>query len=312
MNDFPIVTIKNSSTPQVIYDDLMLSYSNITYCTGGVDGLQILEQSPAHVVIIESETDDLSGLEIAEAIREIDDDANHFTYIIIVGDLPIEDLVKYGIDAHIPLNRMHSLTHLISVGCRLANQIKSLQEINKDLRNSNQILQKGQLLDPLTGLGNRRYAEQILQDSIRQIESRGGAVCFLLISVHNFEETIEKYDGKIADQLIVSISEKIQHLIRPMDIVTYYGPGQFALVLLQPTIEHCTAECYQRIFDGVRLKSYKTSAGFLPANIAMSLCASHAENGPPNPQRLIESAQENSEVAFQNDAIYVHHLTPVA
>jgi len=167
-------------------------------------------------------------------------------------------------------------------------------------------------LDPLTGLGNRRYAEQILQDSIRQIESRGGAVCFLLISVHNLEETIEKFDKNIADQLVISISEKIQHLIRPMDIVTYYGPGQFALVLLQPTIEHCTAECYQRIFDGVRLKSYKTPAGFLPANIAMSLCASHAENGPPNPQVLIESAMKNSEAAFQSDAIYVHHLTPVA
>lgn len=311
MHDFPIVTIKNTKTPQLIYDDLLSPYKNISYCTGGVDGLQILEQSPAHVVIIETETDDLSALEIAEAIREIDDESNHFTYIIVLGDLPTEDLIDSGVDAHIPQQRIHTLTHLVAVGCRLANQIKSLQSLNTELRHSNQILQKGQLLDPLTGLGNRRYAEQILQDSIRQIESRGGAVCFLLISVHNFEETIEKYDKTIADQLVVSISEKIQHLIRPMDIVTYYGPGQFALVLLQPTIEHCTAECYQRIFDGVRLKSYKTAAGFLPANIAMSLCASHAENGPPNPRVLIESAQNNSETAFQNDAIHVHHLTPV-
>ncbi|MFT7688931.1 MAG: sigma-B regulation protein RsbU (phosphoserine phosphatase), partial [Candidatus Azotimanducaceae bacterium] len=114
------------------------------------------------------------------------------------------------------------------------------------------------------------------------------------------------------DELIVSVSEKLQHLIRPMDIVTYYGPGKFALVLLQPSIEHCTAECYKRIFDGVRLKSYKTAAGFLPANIAMSLCASHAENGPPNPQLLIESAQKHSELAYQSNAIYVHHLTPLS
>ena len=201
---------------------------------------------------------------------------------------------------------------MVAIGCRLSNQINSLQDLNKELNTSNQILQKGQLLDPLTGLGNRRYAEQILSDSIRQIESRGGAVCFLLISVHNHQETIDSYDENIANELIVSISEKIQHLIRPMDIVTYYGPREFALVLLQPSIEHCKADCYKRIFDGVRLKSYQTAVEFLPANIAISLRASHAENGPPNPQILIESAQRNSEAAFQSDAIYVHHLTPLS
>jgi len=140
MYNFPIVTIKNSKTPQLIYDDLLSSYSNKTYCTGGVDGLQILEQSPAHVVIIETETDDLSGLEIADAIREIDDDANHFTYIIIVGEQPVEDVINSNVDAHIPQQRMHSLTHLVSVGCRLANQIKSLQELNTELRTLNQTI----------------------------------------------------------------------------------------------------------------------------------------------------------------------------
>ncbi|MFT5212085.1 MAG: diguanylate cyclase (GGDEF)-like protein [Flavobacterium sp.] len=310
MHNLPIVTIKKPDTSTDIYDDLLSRFEDKQYCSGGVDGLQKLEAAPAHVVIIEADTEDLSGLEIAEAIREIDDESKHFSYIILIGDNSDEDLNESCIDAHIPFVKIDKLSLMVAIGCRLSHQINSLQALNSDLNTSNKILQKGQLLDPLTGLGNRRYAEQSLRDAIRQIESRGGAVCFLLVSVHNYQETIDQYDEKIADELIVSVSEKIQHLVRPMDIVTYYGPGEFALVLLQPTIEHCTADCYKRIFDGVRLKRYQTAAGFLPANIAMSLCASHADNGPPNPQLLIESAQKNSETAFQSDTIFVHHLTP--
>jgi len=44
------------------------------------------------------------------------------------------------------------------------------------LQSTNLLLQADQLLDPLIGLGHRKLAEQSLNDSIRQIESRGGAV----------------------------------------------------------------------------------------------------------------------------------------
>ena len=95
-----------------------------------------------------------------------------------------------------------------------------------------------------------------------------------------------------------------------MGVVTYFKPGIFALALVQPGIENCTTDCYQRIFDGVRLKSHKTAAGFLEADIAMSVCSSHAENGPPSPETMIQQANQNIELAFQKNAIEVHYLTP--
>ena len=95
-----------------------------------------------------------------------------------------------------------------------------------------------------------------------------------------------------------------------MGVVTYFKPGIFALVLVQPGIEHCTAERCQRIFDGFRLKSYKSAAGFLETDIAMSVCASHAENEPPSPETMIQQAKQSIELAFQKNAIEVHYLTP--
>jgi len=56
-----------------------------------VGALQILEQEPAHLVVIEAEADDMTCSEIAEAIRDIDNESARFTYNIIVeGESSVE------------------------------------------------------------------------------------------------------------------------------------------------------------------------------------------------------------------------------
>ena len=82
---------------------------------------------------------------------------------------------------------------------------------------------------------------------MRQAESRGGAGCIAMISVHNYEKVKETYDISLAGELVVNVSGRIQSLVRPLDVVTYFSPGLFALVLIQPNIEQCTAKCYNRI-----------------------------------------------------------------
>ena len=108
---------------------------------------------------------------------------------------------------------------------------------------------------------------------------------------------------------MVAVSERIQALVRPLDTATYYGSGQFAVIMMQPSIDHCDAECYARIYDGLRLKSYGTSAGYQPVEIAMSLCAGTAETGPPNAARMIETAMDGLEASHRNECIIVNRIS---
>ena len=183
-----------------------------------------------------------------------------------------------------------------------------MKEENKTLRVRCEEMEKGQLLDPVTGLGNKRYAEQSLSDNVRQIESRGGAVCFLLIGIQNYHQVVEDYHERVAKELAVEISKRLLRLVRPLDVVSYIDPGHFAVILNQPSIEQCTAECYRRIYDGIRLKSYPTSAGYLDATIGMGICASGAETGAPDPGTLMIIAQDCLELAYASGDIAVKHL----
>jgi diguanylate cyclase (GGDEF)-like protein len=312
MFNHQIVIILRPDSDESVYTSALAKFTKREICTSAVEALQFLEDSPAYVAFVEADCEDMSGIEIAEAIRDIDDETNHFTYICLLGPESEEHIRQASVETidHHLVEASSAVAAVAISGNRVATHINSLVDLNQQLQRTNLEMQSGQLLDPLTGLGNRRMAEQSLGDSIRQIESRGGAVCVVMIGVTNFADLIDQYEQKIADELIVAVANKISHLVRPLDIVTYVEEGRFALILVQPSIEHCTADCYQRIYDGVRLKSFPTAAGFLPANIAMSICASHALTGPPSNAQLFEGAEEGLKEATVTEHVVVTHLTP--
>ncbi|MFT4676705.1 MAG: diguanylate cyclase (GGDEF)-like protein [Patiriisocius sp.] len=313
MFDNQIIIFAHPDSRREAYEIALKKFEQLHFTSSAVEGLQFLESSPAHVAFIESDCEEMTGIEIAEAIRDIDDEVNHFTYICLVSNEATDTLIQSAVDtvdSHVPVvNR--ALVATAMAGNRLAIKINDLARLSQHLQSANILLLSGQLLDPLTGLGNRKLAEQSLNDSIRQIESRGGAVCVLMLAITNFNDVIQSHNQHIADELVIAVSEKINSLVRPLDIVSYCEQGQFTLILVQPGIENCTAECYKRLYDGVGLKSYATSAGFLPANIAMSICASHALNGPASNKLMFDSASADLKKAALYDKVVVTHLTPI-
>ena len=311
MFDLPIVVVKGGNSILDFFDHELIKFTNNRVCFGAVNALQMLEESPANVVIAEFNVGDMTGIELAEAIRDIDEDRAHYTYIIMIGAMNRQhvesEAFRNSVDTITGTKRADVMTHLTVAGCRISKQMNDLLHSEEALQKLCTELRRGQMLDPLTGLGNSSFAEQTLENSIEQIESRGGAVCVLMIAIKNYEQIKDSYDTTIAGELVLTVSERIQNLVRPLDVVTYYSPGHFALILVQPDISNCTAECYERIYSGVKLKSYKTSVGFLPVEIGMSICASSAETGQPNPATMINKAVAGLEKS--QDEIVVDHLT---
>ena len=314
MFDQPVVVAKGGNSILDFLNEGLIKLSNNPVCFGAVNALQVLEDALANVVIMEMDAGEMTGIELAEAIRDIDQERNYFTYIILVGPINHErnqlDDFHQMIDAVTGTKRVDVMEHLALAGARISEQMNALRASNDSLQHLCDDLRTGQLMDPLTGLGNQKYAKQALSDTIRQVESRSGAACIVMIYGHNYEEVMATYDTTIAGELIANISERIQSLVRPLDVVTYFSPGLFALMLIQPNIKQCTAECYKRVFNGVRLKSYTTSAGFRPASIGMSICAATAYTGAPNADNMIKYATKELGESVRTESIKVHHIIP--
>lgn len=307
----PIAVIKNPNTPADQFEQALSPFEDKQVFEGAFHALQVLDEDPVNVVILEIDPKDMSALEIAHSIRDMDAEHGRSTWVILTGtQLPdeMEEEFEEYIDAFVPTGDPVVLRAAVRAGLRNAEYINDLSDANDALLTEREKLIHGQLLDPLTGLGNRSYAELQLGDSSRQIASRGGAVCFLLIEVGNYRHVYTEHSPSAADELIIAVAKRIRQLVRPLDIVARFATNQFALVLLQPSIEQCEPDCYSRIFEGISFKSYQTSAGFLDAEIGMSIASSLADTGAPEVQALINTAETNMPTALETGTIVGEQL----
>jgi diguanylate cyclase (GGDEF)-like protein len=274
------------------------NFLNIARCSDAVSALQYLESNPAHIIISEVEMNDMDGFELTNHLREIERTDGRYSYVILIAQQNMHNKVELTwqskVDAIINRDVLpFRLIPQIMSGERISNQLNQLLADNKDFRTRCDKLELGQLLDPLTGLGNRRQAEKGLEDTIRQIEARGGAVCLLMVSVRDLVRIEQAHNPEIVDELIVALAGKIRRLVRPLDIVTYFDKGLFAVIMQHNKLHDCTAQSYRRIFNGVALKHYPTKAGYINPKIIMGACGASAETGPPKVDMIIETAMEN-------------------
>lgn len=273
------------------------NFVNIQACHDGISGLQTMEHDRPDILIVDADIPEMDGYEIAANVREIERSENCFSYITMITDRAHSDheyAAQASVDATIPKEAVafRLIPQMMSAE-RVSQQINLLLADNLDLRQKCGYLEAGQLLDPLTGLGNRRQAMKGMEDTIRQIESRGGAIALLLIKLIDIHELESDYGREVIEELIVSVAQKIRKLVRPLDIVTYFDNGTFAIVMKHDELSHCRATSYERIRSGLTLKSFQTRAGFLQPSIRIGACGAGAETGPPKTGWLVATAMNN-------------------
>ena len=116
----------------------------------------------------------------------------------------------------------------------------------QELARANERLHVMSDTDPLTGVGNRRTFDRILQ---RGAES-GLAVGLLLIDADHFKRFNDSQGHLRGDECLRQVARTIQDLVRAPDHLARYGGEEFAVVLHGVSAEQA-AEVAERIRSGV-------------------------------------------------------------
>jgi len=173
------------------------------------------------------------------------------------------------------------------------------------LRENARALTTTDLVDPVTGLGNMKFTLDRIGALNREVDARGGAACLLLVGINNLEVIEKQYDKSVIDELVSGIGAKLRQLVRPLDVVTRPEANIFAVTMLQPGMANCTSTSFRRIFDNLYMHSFKTSGGFIPVVVGVSLVAADAHTGLPEPRVFISSAYDALRRSFDTGIITV-------
>jgi two-component system cell cycle response regulator len=86
------------------------------------------------------------------------------------------------------------------------------------------------VLDPLTGLHNRRHLDARLKSEFAFANRHGTPLSVLLIDIDHFKKINDTYGHAGGDAALRVLSERLQRTVRTEDIVARYGGEEFAVV----------------------------------------------------------------------------------
>jgi len=119
------------------------------------------------------------------------------------------------------------------------------------------------LLDPLTGLFNRRYIEQRLEDEITRSQRHGRALSAILFDLDEFKQVNDTYGHAAGDSLLRAFAERLSKATRGSDASARYGGDEFLVVLPE-----CRPENVQHVLK--RLTGIRVEIGGHSLPIAFS------------------------------------------
>ena len=123
---------------------------------------------------------------------------------------------------------------LLVAGCLVAVWLllfRTVRRASRVLRASASENARLALLDPLTGLPNRRLLSQRLEIASVQAQENGTQLGLLIIDVDQFKEINDSLGHDRGDQLLQQIALRLSGIIRSTDTVARLGGDEFAILL---------------------------------------------------------------------------------
>jgi diguanylate cyclase (GGDEF)-like protein len=119
-------------------------------------------------------------------------------------------------------------------------------------------LERVSTTDDLTGLHNRKYLQERLEEEISRSKRYGTKISCILFDIDFFKVVNDMYGYEWGDILLRNIANKLDAMIRKEDILTRYGDEEFLLVLPNTSEENA-------FLFGERFRREVEKMEFIPA-----------------------------------------------
>ncbi len=150
---------------------------------------------------------------------------------------------------------------------------KELTEANEDLsrlRTEFKRVRRESLVDPLTGIQNRRAFDHSLAEYCEKAKADGVSVCLLMVDIDHFKKVNDTHGHVVGDAVLKWVTESIDATIRGGDVLARYGGEEFA-VLLPDTSMQGAEIVADNICSSIRNQKLRHGDNFQVGRITVSV-----------------------------------------
>jgi diguanylate cyclase len=171
----------------------------------------------------------------------------------------------------------------------LAARLELSKSEISNLQHSLEAIRAESLTDPLTGLGNRKYFDRMIDTAVQSSLLNGEPLSLLMFDIDHFKSFNDSYGHLTGDQVLRLVSTSVKQAIKGQDITARYGGEEFAVLLPNTALRQALVVA-DHIRRGVMAKELKKkSTGEILGRVTISVGVSMLKVGDDT-DALIERA----------------------
>ncbi len=145
------------------------------------------------------------------------------------------------------------------------------------------------MLDPMTGLYNRRYALQYLDNISKKRGAEARSITVMMLDLDNFKNINDSFGHQTGDAVICETAKRLTANLRNADLVARVGGEEFLVVLSDTPMQQASLIA-KRMCAQINAKTFQPSKNQQPFNVSISIGVAFAPSNCFSATELIGHA----------------------
>lgn len=271
-----ILVVDDSSVDICMLGSLLKDMASVSFARTGQQALMQARSEPFDCILLDVVLDDMDGFELCSRIKAMP--LHSMTPIIFVTRLSDHDSEQQGLS----LGALDFITKPFApalVQARVRNYI-ALGRTQRALKEANSELSRLAVMDPLTGLTNRRYLDTAADTELRRADRQGQPIALLVLDLDNFKAINDTHGHGVGDVVLTSAAQLWRRTLRSEDILCRVGGEEF-VALLPGTDAEQAQLLAERLLTVTRRQSIAVEGTDIRVSTSIGISVRPANSGLP-------------------------------
>jgi diguanylate cyclase (GGDEF)-like protein len=223
-----ILVAEDSALLRRMIGDVLRQHDwEVLEATDGAQALAMARAENPAVLLMAREMEGLDGLAVLDALRA-DPRTQDMPVVFVTGHTDARDLAE-GLErgAHDYVRKPVDPVELVA---RIRTALR-LRALHDELARRNAELEELARTDVLTGLANRRHADEVLRATIASARRHHRTLCAVLVDVDRFKTINDAHGHAAGDAVLREIAARLADGLREEDVAARWGGEEFLLLL---------------------------------------------------------------------------------
>jgi diguanylate cyclase (GGDEF)-like protein len=266
-----VLVVEDDRSMRALLEKMLLAAGHdVVIASNGLEALSMIEKERPQLIVTDWVMPQMDGIALCRELRGKPE--NRSIYVIIVtmqdsADKLVEafaagadDYLNKPITPKIFFARLRAGQRVVQLQEELAFDREQLMHFAAELSAANERLQGQALSDELTGLPNRRFAMERLEQEWALTKRGDRTLSCLMVDVDHFKSVNDRYGHQVGDDALKLVADTLRRAARTQDVVCRYGGEEF-LVICPDTNAEAAVQCAERLRINVTAQGLRLQDG---------------------------------------------------